>query len=289
MPREPLRLNSETLAAHRPGALVAVALDAVAGIPRKRPTPYLLGRAGGFGPPSSGARGSLLGPTGAATAVLPIRGVLTQYSTISDCGEPCSYEQIEGDLLALNADPGVGRVVVDIDSNGGDVPGLEDMGARVRAAYDASGKLLLGYTPGNALSAAYWLLAMTCQGIYLSASGRMGAIGSCVVARNEARRLAKDGIEVYIGRRPAGKFKPNDCEPFDDVGKSRIDRLADEGAARFLAAVERARGIAAATVESWSADTFTGAHAVAAGLADGVGRLEEIVALAESWPRSKAA
>jgi ClpP class serine protease len=285
VPREPLRLTSATLAQHRPGALVAVALGALAGIPTKRPRPYLVARAAEVLAPGAPVGSQVR----AATAVIPVRGVLTQYASISDCGEPCSYEAIEADVLAVLADPGVGRVILDVDSNGGDVPGLEDTGARIRAAAVASGKLLLGFTPGNAMSAAYWLLAMTCEGIYLSRSARIGAIGSCVVWTSEARRLAREGTDVYVGRRPAGKFRPNDVEALDDIGKARIDALADEGAVRFVEGVAALRGIPAATVEGWNAGAFTGEAAVSVGLADGTGRLEEIVALAENWPLAEAA
>lgn len=285
MPREPLRLTASTLAAHRPGALVAVELGALAGIPREAPRAYLAARAadGAVRPAPLGA------PATSTTAILPIRGALTQYRTISDCGEPCSYEAIEEAALAMNADPGVARVILDIDSNGGDVPGLEDAGARIRAAFDASGKLLVGFTPGSCMSAAYWLLAMTCQGIYLSRSGRIGAIGSCVIFESEARKNEAEGRDHYVARRPAGKFRPNPVEPLDDLGRARLDALADEGAVRFVAAVAAARGLPEATVEGWNAGTFTGEAAVSAGLADGVGRLEEIVALAESWPTTRAA
>ena len=58
---------------------------------------------------------------------------------------------------------------------------------------------------------------------------------------------------------------------------------------RFFDSIAALRGIPAATVEGWNGDTFTGTLAVDAGLADGVGSLEQVIALAESWPRAREA
>lgn len=288
MPREPLRLTDAFLARYRPGACVAVAIGGPVGIPRRRPTPYALPRARAY--VASNARADVaLPPPGPETAIIPIRGVLEQRGSEWDCGETCGFDTIERDVLGALADPGVGQGVVDIDSHGGDIAGGEQAIARIRAGVVASGKPLLGYVNEACFSMGFWLLAGICDAIYLPPSGRIGSIGACVVAENEAGKLAKEGRSVYVGRRPAGKMKPSAVEPFDDLGRKRIDALADEGAARFFAAVEAFRGIPAATVEGWNGGTFTGQAAVDVGLADGIGSLEQIVALAESWPRAEAA
>lgn len=286
MPREPLRLTSSLLATYRPGACVAVAMGAPVGISRKRPTPFAV-RARAYSVGSSGARGAT--PPASETAIIPIRGVLEQRASAWDCGETCGYDTIECDILGALSDPGVGQGVLDVDSNGGDVAGLEEMIKRCRAAVLALGKPLIGYVNEAAFSAGWWLAAGICDALYLPLSGRVGSIGSCVVAENEAGRLLKEGREVYVGRRPAGKMRPSGVEPFGDLERARIDRLADEGAARFFAAVEALRGIPAATAEAWNGDTFTGLAAYEAGLVDGVASLEEVIALAETWPRAEAA
>jgi capsid assembly protease len=282
---EPLRLTRSILAAYRPGACVAIELGAPAGIQAKRPTPYARARAYELGGSSAVAA-----PAPASeTAIIPVRGVLEQRGSVWDCGETCGYDTIEADILGALSDPGVGQGVLAIDSPGGDVAGLEQAIVRIRAGALAIGKPLLAYVDESCFSAAFWLAAGVCDGIYLPPSGRIGAVGSCVVCESDAGRLAKEGVEVYVGRRPAGKYKPNASEPFDDLGRARIDRLADEGAARFFAAIEMTRGVPAATVESWNGDTFTGADAIDLGLADGMGSMEEIIALAEAWPRAEAA
>ena len=293
MTRLPLRLTPATLATYRPGGLVAVALGAYAGIPAKRPRPRLVARSAAPALRTrafSGAagRGSPVVPA-AMTAIVPVRGALEQRASIWDCGEPCAYDTIEEDILEALSDPGVGQAILDVDSPGGDVPGLEQAILRIRAGVVALGKPLLGYVNEFAASAALWLMLGVCDGVYLPPSARMGSIGSVVIFGSDARRLAKEGTDIYVGRDPGGKMNPNPLEALDALGKARIDRLAAEGAGRFYAGVEALREIPAAELRAWNGEVFTGQVAADMGIADGVFSLEQTIALAESWPRTEAA
>lgn len=262
-------------------------MGAPLGIPRRRPRPYAIS-ARAVVEAGSARRGNLP-PPGPETAVIPVRGVLEQRGSDWECGETCGYDTIEADILGALSDAGVGQGVLDVDSPGGDDPGMEQAILRIRAGVVALGKPLLGYVNEFAASAAVALMVGVCDAIYLPPSGRMGSIGELVVFGSEARRLAKEGVDIYVGRQPSGKAKPHPAEPLDEVGKERIDRMAAEAATRFFALVERCRGIPEATLRAWNGDTFTGAAAVETGLADGVGSLDEVIALAETWPRKKAA
>ncbi len=295
MASEPLRLTASVLAAYRPGACVAVAMGSILHLPRRRPTPYAVAgrgmRARGYGLGSE--RGASAPPPASETAIIPMRGVLETRATDrdSDCGhtESCGYDTIAADILGALADPGVGQGLLDIDSCGGDVEGLEETAIRVRAGVVELGKPLIGLVNEKCFSAAAWFAWMVCDGIFLPRRARIGSVGAYVAFESDAGALLKAGRSVYVGRRPAGKGKPHSDEALDDIGKARIDRLADEGASAFFEAVETYRGIPAATAESWNGDTFTGQLAVDAGLADGIGSMDEVIALAESWPRAAKA
>ena len=76
-------------------------------------------------------------------------------------------------------------------------------------------------------------------------------------------------------------MNPNGMEPLDDLGKARLDAMALSGTERFLAHVSARRGIHPEVIRSWNAGVFEGPAAVVAGLADGVGTLDQTIMLAQ--------
>jgi capsid assembly protease len=284
--REPVRLTQALLAAHRSGAAVAVAEGHPAGIPARRPSGYEIRSSARVAEASS--RGALAPPP-SSVAIVPVRGVLEQRAAEWSCGQTCGYDEIEERLTAALFDPGVDAVILDVDSPGGDVPGLEEGVARMRAAVLTSGKPCLGLANEAAFSAALWLLLGICDASYLPRSGRMGAVGSVCIFSTEARKLESEGTDVYVARDPAGKMKPNPVEPLDEVGKERLDRHAAECSGRFIAAISALRSIDPEVIRGWNGDTFTGDQAVEAGLADGVMSLDELVAVAAANADMRAA
>jgi len=310
--RTPLHLTESILRTYRPGGLVAIALGASAGIPQKQPrigraraalASSMLGDVGrrrfevsrGYSVvarsqvAAAGSRGALP-PPAPGTAIVPIRGVIEQRADLWSCGETTGYDLIEADICEALCDPGVGSLVVDCDSPGGDVPGLAEGTARIsnfRAQLAAEGmaKPVLGVANEFCASAALYLVLGICDAFYLPRSARAGSISSAVVFHSESRALVKEGIDVYIARGLPGKMKPNPLEPLDELGKKRLDDLAMACSEDFIAFVaERRAGRpnapTADIIRSWSADIFTGEAVVAAGLADGIGSFDQIVALA---------
>lgn len=277
----PLRLTRSLLAFYRPGALVAVALGLAADVPLRRPRGHAL-HARGMG----GGLVAQLVPHEAeprsAVAVVEVRGVLEQRCAFSSCGETDGYDAIEQRFAEAAADPAVGALVLDIDTPGGDVPGVEETGRRMRALATRLGKPVLAFANEKIASAGFWLGATVAEGIYLPPSGRLGSIGTCCVHASEARLLEREGIDVYVARDPDGKMRPNDVEPLDELGKARLDNLAKNGTARFVAAMSERRRVLAEELRKLDGEMLEGAEAVRAGLADGIGTLEETIALAAS-------
>ncbi len=275
--RAPARLTASLLAAYRPGSLVAVALGMAANLPRKRPRGYTVHARAQTAP---GGPRAPLPPPAPGTAVVRIVGVLEQRANAWSCGETCGYDTIEADLCEALSDPGVGSVVIACDTPGGDVPGLEEATARIRAVVDALGKPVIGYADELVASAGVYLMLGVCDRLYLPRSGRIGSISSACIFQSEARALRKAGIDTYIARGLPGKMDPNPLEPLSPLGKARLDAHALECSERFIAFVAQRRGIDPETIRSWSADIFTGEAAVTVGLADGIGSLEGTIALA---------
>jgi ClpP class serine protease len=282
LPREPLRLTRSLLAAYRPGSLICVGEGLAAGIPAKRPTGYLLHASASTGrlrAESGSSRRSPAAPE-RATAVIAVRGVLEQRAGLWSCGETGGYDEIGERFDAAAFDPGVGSLVIDADSPGGDDPGIEAFIARCQATKAATGKPVLGFVNELAASAMCWILAGVCDAIYLPRSGRIGSIAQVVVHQTEARALADSGVDTYVARGLPGKMDPNGLEVLSELGKARLDELAAAATERFIEQMVAFRGLDAATIRTWNGGMFTGQAAIDVGLADGLGSLEQTIALA---------
>ena len=281
--RQPALLTSSLLASVRPGVQLFVGEGLAASVPRRRPRGHAMARSFALRPRAQvGAGGKAAIAEARCPAVVEVRGVLEQRASFWSCGESCGYDELEMRLCEALVDPGVSALVIDLDSPGGDGPGLEQCIAKVRALADALGKLILGYVNELAASAGLWILAGLCDAIYLPPSGRAGSVGCLVPFIGEARALRREGLDVYIARAPAGKARPSSVEGLDPIGKARIDALAAEGEARFVAAIATRRHLAPEVIRGWNGGIFTGAAAVSAGIADGVAvaGLDTVIALA---------
>jgi ClpP class serine protease len=253
---------------------------AAAGIPKKRPRGYLIVRALGADIVQPAPR---VPAPGQGVAILQIRGVMTHHEEWSSCGEAANYDEIGARFVDAHRDPGVGAVLLDAETPGGDVPGIEETSDMMVAAALASEKPTLGYVGALCASGGVWLLSRVCtHGIYAHPSARLGSVGCVIGHRSYARHDAEHGIDSTLIRNPPGKMNPNEDELLDDLGRARLQTVVDEVTARFVAAVASARGIDPAVILSWNGDMFTGPAAIAAGLADGLGSLETTIAIAAS-------
>ena len=196
------------------------------------------------------------------------------------CGQADGYDAIAQRIGCALRDPESCAVVLDADSPGGDVAGLEQCIARIQNERARAGKPIIGYVNERAASACYWLMCGVCDEIYLPPSGRAGSVGAIAIHASEARKLKREGVDVYLSRQPDGKMRPSPVEPLDEIGKARLDAMTKEGCDRFWAFVSARRGIPIEAVAAMNADMFTGSKAVAVGLCDGISSFEDVVSYA---------
>lgn len=227
---------------------------------------------------------------GSAVAVLCIDGPLAQREQETWCGYVQGYDGIASRLRECLTDPQVGAVVLRVDSPGGDVAGLEDAVAQMRADVAQAGKPVLCQVDQMAASAAFWLAcAVATGGVYLSSAGMVGSVGVLAVHVSEARALEAEGLDVTIIRQPSGKAAGHPAEQLSDVGRARLEQMVASAASRFYAAIGAARGLTPAQVQAQNAAMFEGVLAVQAGLADGVATLPETIACAAQMMRRGSA
>jgi ClpP class serine protease len=201
-------------------------------------------------------------------AVVPVTGPIFRYANLmTEISGATSLDVLAKDFTAALDDPNVGAIVLDINSPGGQAAGIADFAAMVRAA----GKPVAAFVDGMAASAAYWIAAAASQ-VVISKNGIAGNVGAVL-----GYDLRKDPQRGEIVSSQSPNKRP---DLSTDQGKAQMQVLVDAQAQVFIDDVAAYRGMTAEAViaDFGGGDMFTGAKAVAIGMADRIGTLEETIA-----------
>lgn len=223
-------------------------------------------------------RSAALADTGAAhsgIAVIPIYGTLVRRTQGLEAQSGLtSYAGITQSLETALADPSVAAILLDIDSPGGESSGVFDLADRIRAA--TAIKPVWAVANDMAFSAAY-ALGSAASRLIISRTGGVGSIGVIAMHVDQSVKDQQDGIAytaVFAGDRK------NDLNPHAPISgeahsflQGEVNRIYD----LFATTVAKHRGMGVNTIKSTQAALFFGADAVASGLADDVGTLDDAI------------
>jgi len=177
---------------------------------------------------------------------------------------------------ALANDESIDKVILNIDSGGGDAMGLEQASLALGRLTEA--KEVHAYTAGVMHSAAYWLGS---QGRTVSSAkmAEMGSIGVLAVHESQARFLKKMGIDVTVFRSGEYKALGIGVEDLSDKAKAVIQDQNDTMYGFFLDHISSQRvQLLASNYETWAeGKTFFGEEAIAVGLSDAIGDINDLV------------
>lgn len=187
-------------------------------------------------------------PKSGAVAVIPVYGVITQRppQDISGSGGTSTMNIARAVKSAAN-DPAVAQILLDIDSPGGSVYGMVEVGDEIYQA--RAKKPVVAIANSLSASAAYWLGSQASE-FYVAPGGEVGSIGVYTAHQCLGKYLDDLGIEMTLIS--AGKYKVegNQIEPLGDEAKAAIQSRVDDYYSAFVAAVARGRGVTAAQVKS---------------------------------------
>jgi signal peptide peptidase SppA len=160
------------------------------------------------GQPNAGMLDSFMSPKLEMTiengvADIPIDGVIGRRLSKMDksCGG-VDADEIMGQLAAALADRTVTHIMLSIDSPGGSVGGVPELGAAVAKA--ARIKPVMAYVDGLMCSAAYWGGAGA-GAIYGGPSCTVGSIGVYMSILDESRSFEEMGMKTEVFK--AGTYK----------------------------------------------------------------------------------
>jgi signal peptide peptidase SppA len=188
--------------------------------------------------------GATTAPTARATGqvqVIPVFGVIShRMNMFTAMSGGTSTELLGAQLQDALSNAKTSAILLDIDSPGGSVQGIQEL---ADAIYAARGKKqLIASVNATCASAAYWL-ATQCDQIVVTPSGQVGSIGVIAIHEDLTKQAAMLGVKVtYV---TAGKFK-GEGQPFvalTDEARAAIQELVDGYYAAFVEAVARGRSV----------------------------------------------
>jgi signal peptide peptidase SppA len=209
-------------------------------------------------------------------AVIRVQGPMFRHAGLFGAiSGATSYESVARALGIAEQDRSIRAVLFDFDSPGGEVNGcvelarvIREVGARVPVH---------AYVSGLGASAAYWLASATSR-ISASPTAIVGSIGVLMTAIDDSALMEREGLrEITI----VSSQSPNKVsDPATPEGRSRVQRMVDDLAAVFVAAVAEHRGITPADVvtQFGGGDVFVGEAARSVGLVDAIESFEQAFA-----------
>ena len=203
--------------------------------------------------------------------IVSIKGPLTNRDAWYNryLGVTC-YADVRHALLYAANQADVKAIVLDIDSGGGAVSGVADVGNLIRLI-DENVKPVYSFTDGAMCSAAYWL-GCSAREVYSSNVSTVGSIGVIATHMEYSKALKDAGIGVTVVR--AGEYKAlaNSVEPLSDKAKTQLQNQLNAAYSVFLEHVADCRNTTVNLCDANMAQgrEFFGKEALAAGLVDGI-------------------
>jgi signal peptide peptidase SppA len=223
-------------------------------------------------------------------AFVSIKGVMSKNGNLMDAmlmGGSVSTSAIKDIAMKLKDDDEVEHVVLDIDSPGGEVNGVQAAANAIREL--SKEKKVTSIANDNMLSAAYWI-GSAANEIVGTTDSQIGSIGVITVLRDSSEHFAKEGHKFDVIR--SGEFKALNT-PMEQNYEALVEDTKNKVAAyhaRFVDAVATGRNITTEQSQKLSnGKVHMIDNAIENGLADKLGSLDDLKAeLMEDTPEATA-
>jgi ClpP class serine protease len=244
---------------YRPTGLIAVNLTAI----------------GQFFPIQEGIQAP---PTGSPVATIIVRGPLAHHEGTG----AYSYDLLKKQVKAALESPSQ-KILLSIDSPGGDVSGLFDTITELKALSQAFNKPIFSYIDGTAVSAGY-ALCLVGQRIFTPSAGVGGSLGVYQILLDATAQDSQLGLKYTLVYSGARKVDTNPHHPKDDQAIAAMQAEVDTVAGLFFQAVVDGRStyrpdLTVETVRSLQAGMYIGNQLIDLGLADQLATEDEVIQL----------
>ncbi|MCX5712119.1 MAG: signal peptide peptidase SppA [Candidatus Omnitrophica bacterium] len=215
-------------------------------------------------------------------AIIPIYGVIAKrVSQVGGVSQPrgTSIEEIKNDLISAMDDPGVEKVILDIDSPGGSVDGIDEFSDYIFNLRRK--KPIIAFANGMMASAAYYI-GSAADKIYASKSSEVGSIGVYAVINDCSVANHNAGIKTEIIK--AGKYKAtgHPDKPLTEEDRQLIQEEINTYYGLFVEAIMRNRNMTEDQSKGIATGrTWIGKKALDVGLIDGLTNLPDLIGASE--------
>lgn len=211
-------------------------------------------------------------------AVIQVVGPLTyKYDFWSWYMGGSSYQGIMAQLAAIEANADVRRVIMLMDTPGGEVTGV----AEASRAIKACSKPVVALVDPCCASAGLWLASQTSRIVSIE-SGEIGSLGVQCMAVSYAEMMKEQGIDVRLIRASVSPDKnlAFPYEPLDDKAVAYLQDRVDRAGQRFVDAVAAGRNVSSKDVlaKFGQGRMLEAGEALDAGLIDDIGTLASVLA-----------
>lgn len=167
----------------------------------------------------------------AGIAVIHISGIISKRAPDMLCGPTlCDLGLLDQVIEDAGRDEAIETVILDINSPGGCVIGLDETAENLREL--AETKRLIAYTDYQACSCGYYLAA-ACDEIYASPSAVIGAIGTYCAGLDDSRAWEMEGLELKLFRVGSLKAIGHPGKKWTPEEEQHLQETADAAGKQF--------------------------------------------------------
>jgi signal peptide peptidase SppA len=211
--------------------------------------------------------------------VLPMVGTMTQRANMmTEHSGMLSTDTFGKMITQLAGDPSVKSIILDIDSPGGSMFGIEELTQNIRAA--AGQKRVVAVANSLMASAAYYTGSAATK-VFAAPGSLVGSIGVIMTHIDHSEALATEGVKYTFVT--AGKYKAlgNATEPMGEDALSYMQGLVDDGYDQFLSAVAQNRRVSKSKVKEQygQGKVLSAKDALSVGMIDGIRTLDEVISM----------
>jgi signal peptide peptidase SppA len=201
--------------------------------------------------------------------VIDISGTLTNEPVVTMCGVVgTSYESILEQAEEM-IEAGVKKIVLDIDSGGGEAFNCFTSVDQFRKMCDEAGVRVYTYVDGMAASAAYaW--ACAADEVIAPVDAEVGSIGVLIALANMNKYYENQGITRTWVSAGADKIPFDENGDFKDSFLSDLQYKVDTLYSMFVQHVSKYTGLSADEIKATEAKTFLSNDAIKIGLVNKV-------------------
>jgi len=212
-------------------------------------------------------------------AVIPLYGVIgRRVGRLERSSGVTDVDVFSRAIVRAMGDPMVQKIMIDVDSPGGTVGGVQNAADTVRKASEV--KKTMAFTGGTMASAAYWI-ASGASVIYADETSSVGSIGVYTMILDSTRYLDNLGLKQQVFS--SGKYKAAgaDGTSLTDEQKAQIQSRVDDLFAIFKDEVRRYNP--AIADDTMQGQVFLGAKSVDAGLVNSVASFSKALEDLRNW------